>query len=299
MRAYARLAAPSGASVALGPGDFIGRLSCAALALDDARISEAHAMVSLRGRELKLLALRGRFAIDGRPRDEVVLHAGLAIELAAGLAVVVQEVRLPDEVLALEGDDLPRQVLTGTVSVTAQPALRLWPRYREDADAYVWDNGEEWRIRIGGGAPRVLAPGDAVAIGGRTLRAVAVALAVAGGTPTRGDGAMHPPLHIVARYDTVHVHVEGRVAVTLDGIAARIVSELAAVGGPMTWEALAAEIWRGDDDRLQRRGRWDVALNRLRRKLREGRVRPDLVRTGGTGMVELLLYPQDRLDSET
>ena len=39
----------------------------AALHLDDPRVSEAHAMVSIRGSELKLLALRGRFQIDGLP----------------------------------------------------------------------------------------------------------------------------------------------------------------------------------------------------------------------------------------
>ena len=39
------------------------------LHVDDARVSEAHALVSLRGRELQLLALRGRFAVDSTPRS--------------------------------------------------------------------------------------------------------------------------------------------------------------------------------------------------------------------------------------
>jgi hypothetical protein len=298
VRAYVRLSIPGGSSVALGPGDFLGRLACAALPLDDGRISEAHAMVSLRGRELKLLALRGHFAIDGQPRDEVVLRPGLVIEPAPGLRLVVEEVRLPDQVLALEGDGLPRQLLTGTVSITTTPELRLWPRYRDDAFAHIWDNGEEWRIRIGDDPARGLAPGDELNLGGRTLRAVAVDLENAGGSPTRLDGT-RPALHLIAHYDTVHIHVAGRLAVTLDGLAARIVSELAALGGPVAWEVLAGELWRGDDDRGQLRGRWDVALTRLRRKLRDARVRPDLVRTGGTGQVELLLYPGDRLDNQT
>ncbi len=298
MRAYARLSTPAGQSVALGPGDFIGRLACAALWLDDARVSEAHAMVSLRGRELKLLALRGHFAIDGQPRDEVVLREGLVIEPAQGLRLVVEEVCLPAHVLALEGDGLPRQVLTGTVSITTRPELRLWPRYRDDAEAHVWDTGEQWRVRVGDEPAHELAPGQAIVVGGRTLRAVAVELAQAGGSPTRLDGTMRPPLHVIARFDTVHIHAQGRLAVSLDGISARIVSELAALAGPVSWDVLAGEIWRGDGDRGALRGRWDVALTRLRRKLREARVRPDLVRTGGTGQVELLLYPEDRLDSE-
>ena len=299
MRAYARLSTPSGHSVALGPGDFIGRLSCAALYLDDGRISEAHAMVSLRGRDLKLLALRGHFAIDGQPRDEVVLREGLVIEPAPGLRLKVEEVCLPAQVLALEADGLARQLLTGTVSITTRPELRLWPRYRDDAEACIWDNGEQWRVRVGDGPARELAPGQVVTVGGVDLRAVAVELATAGGTLTRADGTMRPPLHVIAKFDTVHIHARGKLAVTLDGIAARIVSELAALAGPAAWDVLAGEIWRGDDDRTQLRGRWDVALTRLRRKLREAGVRPDLVRTGGTGQVELLLYPEDRLDNET
>lgn len=298
VRAYARLSIAGGGSYALGPGDFIGRLAIAAMPLDDGRISEAHAMVSLRGRELKLLALRGQFAVDGQVCEQVVLRPGLVIEPAPGLQLVVDEVRLPEEVLALEGEGLPRQILTGTVSITTKPTVRLWPRYRDDAEAYVWDNGESWRVRIGDGAARELTPGRELKVAGKVLRVVAVALGEAGGTPTRLDGALRPALHIIARYDTVHIHVEGRPALVLDGISARIVSELAELGGPASWDVLAGEIWKGDDDRMSLRSRWDVALTRLRRKLREGRVRPDLVRAGGTGQVELLLYPEDRLERE-
>ena len=124
-----------------------------------------------------------------------------------------------------------------------------------------------------------------------------MALERGGQTPTRLDGALHPPLRIVARFDTVHIHVEGRPVVTFDGLHARILSELVAVGGPASWDVIAGEVWKEDaDDRLQLRRRWDVSLARLRRKLREARVRPDLVRAGGTGQVELLLYEHDSVE---
>ena len=42
----------------LGVGDLIGRLPSAALVVDDPRVSEAHAIVSLRRAALHLLALR-------------------------------------------------------------------------------------------------------------------------------------------------------------------------------------------------------------------------------------------------
>ncbi len=69
MRAFVRFQLPDGTQRDLYPGDIIGRLWSAALHVDDARVSEAHALVSLRGRELQLLALRGRFAVDSTPRS--------------------------------------------------------------------------------------------------------------------------------------------------------------------------------------------------------------------------------------
>ena len=58
MRPTVSLQLPDGSIHELGHGDLIGRLWTAALHLDDGRISEAHAMISLRGSELHLLALR-------------------------------------------------------------------------------------------------------------------------------------------------------------------------------------------------------------------------------------------------
>src|SRR5690606_9907840 len=66
-------------------GGFIGRSPFATLHLDDPRVSEAHALVSLRHGSLYLLALRRRFAVDGRPADELRLAEGQLIELAPEL----------------------------------------------------------------------------------------------------------------------------------------------------------------------------------------------------------------------
>jgi len=48
-RALVWIRLPDGSLVALGHGDFIGRVWTAALVLDDPRVSEGHAMISLRG----------------------------------------------------------------------------------------------------------------------------------------------------------------------------------------------------------------------------------------------------------
>lgn len=287
---------PDGQSVVLGPGDIIGRLSGAALPLDDVRISEAHAMVSLRGRELKLLGLRGRFAIAEASTDEAVLQEGMRVTLAQGLDLVVESIALPDELLAIEGDGIPRQVLSSAASIAVVPRPMLLPRYRPDAAAYIWDNGESWRIRIGEEQSRDLHPEDTFRIGSFSFRAVAVRLEQAGKKATHLDETLSPPLHIVSNFDTVHIHAEGRSVLALNGISARILSELVSIAGPTSWEVVAGEIWSDESDRFQLRRRWDIALVRLRRRLREGRIRPDLVHTGGTGQIELLLHPDDRVE---
>ena len=84
----------------------------------------------------------------------------------------------------------------------------------------------------------------------------------------------------------------------LSGIGARIISELVACDGPVSWEVLAAMIWR-DADGTDLRGRWDVALARLRRKLIESDLRRDLVRSDGAGHLELFLTEHDGVEDRT
>jgi len=76
MHPYVSFRLPSGKLVALGPGDVIGRSDRAALCLSEPYISEAHAMVSLRSGELKLLSLRGPFSGDGQPPSQAPLPGG-------------------------------------------------------------------------------------------------------------------------------------------------------------------------------------------------------------------------------
>ena len=142
MRAWVRLVTDTGESAGLGPGDINGRLRSAALTIADARISEAHAMVSLRGRELMLLALRGRLAVDGEQRSKVVLREGLRVHLAPDFGVSVDELVLPETVTAIEGDGLPRQHLTTVASLFVHPRPRLVSRYDGSAAAWIWSTGE-------------------------------------------------------------------------------------------------------------------------------------------------------------
>ena len=298
MRAYVRLSLPNGHAVELGPGDLIGRLWSAALSIPDARISEAHAMVSLRGQELLLLPLRGRFTVGGQRLPSLVLAAGQRITLAEGLDLRVDEVSLPAAVFAVEGDGLPRIAVSGVCSLLTRPRPELVPRLVPDAPAQLWGDGEGWCLTMNG-STRPLAVGDTWELDGRNFRAVGLALDSAGHTATRLDGGVSRPLRIVAQFDTVHIHSEGGGALALSGLAARLMSEIVAFDGPVPWEMLARELWPDEDDTHLLRHKLDVTLFRLRSRLREARVRPDLVRSDGFGKVELFLLDGDRVEDRT
>lgn len=299
MRPGVVLILDDGTSWRLGPGDLVGRVPGAALRLTDPRVSEAHAMVSLRGETLRLLALRRPLAIGGQPTGDVELRVGQRIELAAGLAVAVAEVHLPDEIPAIEGAGLPRQVLPATGSLWTRPRPRLVARYEAGADAHVWSSGETWWARVGDQAPRSLVPGDTLVVGDRSFDIVWAPLGDASGRPTELRGAVDQPLRIVARWDTVHLHRDGEPILTLSGVPARILSELCTIGGPVGWEALCAQLWPDGTDRHALRRRLDMGLSRLRRRLQDARVRTDLVRADGTGLIELVPGPGDEVVDET
>lgn len=302
MRAHVTFATPDGLQHHLGHGDIIGRLWSASLSIDDARISEAHAMVSLRGDELKLLGLRGRFAIADRPLSELSLERGQRIALARGYMIDVIDVVLPDTVLAISADGMPRRVLAGVCSLVAHPRPHLEPGHRPEALARFWSGGTHWSVQVGDQLPRHLEPGVAIAVGALTVNVHAVALSSAARSATRGLETVHPPLRVVARYDSVHLFRPGEPTLVIGGLPARIMSELVAFDGPTNWAVVAGEVWpterRAADARPLRR-RWDVTMSRLRAKLRQARVRADLIRSDGSGNVELLLHPGDSVEDRT
>jgi hypothetical protein len=299
MRASARLRLPSGGVVELLPGDLIGRTSSAALTLDDPRISEAHAMVSLRDGGLQLLSLRRMIAVDGRPVASAVLRAGLVVQLADGIALTVERVHLPDSLQALEVPGLGRRLLGSVASVHAGVTLRVCNRFEPGAEAHVWLTDGSPRLQRRNEPARPLRPGDSFEVDGRDVRLVAVPLSSASHTPTRVEGGVQAPLRIEARFDSVHIHREGRPPLVLSGRGARIVSELVCMGGPVPWQVLAAEVWSGHSEPRVLRRRLDVNLARLRSRLREAGVRSDLVRSNGAGQVELVLHDADRVEDRT
>lgn len=297
-QAFVVVRLPDGQRVRLGPGDIIGRMWTAALQLHDPRVSEAHALVSLRGGDLRLLPLRGVFAVGGQVPRELTLAPGQQIAFADGLVLEIEEVELPEAVLALVGPGLAPQAAPALCSVYGGPRARLVVGYEPAAHAWVWSTGADWWLEVGAEAARPLHVGDAFDVDGARFEAVALRLGDAGGEPTRRAPPSRP-VHIAAWYDTVELTVEGEPPVRLGGIGARLLSELVSIGGPAPWEAVAAELWPTETDRGQLRRKWDVTLVRLRARLRQGGIRDDLISADGSGSFGLRRIEGDTVDDRS
>lgn len=283
----------------LAPGAIIGRSPGAALRVHDPEVSEAHALVSLRGRTLQLLRLRGPLSVDGEDLGEVELAPGTAVQLSPTTTLVVDHVELPTTILALEGPEGERQELAAdSYSLYVADGLDLVPGLREHAMARIWNDGEGWQVEFAHGR-RAVAAGDRWFVGGVEVRVVELPVARAATRSTQGGRS---ELTLVARHTSCHIQRRRRRTVVVDGQPGRVLSELVAMRAPVGWTTLAADLWPQADPRLDRdrlRRRWDRVLRRLRLKLREAGVREDLVRPDGQGNVELVLLPGDRLIDES
>ncbi|PKN55009.1 MAG: hypothetical protein CVU56_23590 [Deltaproteobacteria bacterium HGW-Deltaproteobacteria-14] len=287
-----------GRAVAVEPGHFIGRSAAAALRLREPGVSEAHALVSLRGSSLRLLALRGRFLVDGVLETEVELEEGQEITLAHGVVLTVDEVSLPSRVLGLCGDDLPRQILPPIASLTTADGTRVTAGFVADHDALIWSDGERFYLRREGLEELEATPGLVFEVGARRFTFVSVPLEDSATPLTAQDDSCDTPLVIVARYDSVHV-TQGHTQVIVTGLPARVLSELAVMQVPAEWDVVARELWPDDADPHSLRQKWDRTLSRLRRQLRTAGLRPDLLRSDGCGRVELILRTADQVIDET
>jgi hypothetical protein len=295
---------PDGGLATAAPGDLVGRSFTAAVRIHDGRLSEAHALVSLRKRDLMLLALRGRLRVDGRDTSGFALAEGQRVTLARGVDLVVERVHLPPAVLGVvlerAGDHGPRvdapQVLPSVCSVVLAPAPHLAEGVNPAASALIFTDGLTWFVKRGDDEPTRVRADDVVTLGDTSLRFVAVdrvGLAIA---TTQGAVSNAPRLKLISRFDSLEVWVDGALALHLGGMAAQLVAELIAFAGPVRWDLLARALWSASEDDAVLRHRLDVALFKLRRRLTAAGVRPDLIRAHGTGHLELVLLPGDAVE---
>ena len=302
---YVQIRLPDGNVVQLAPGSIIGRLSSAELRFADPNVSEAHALVTLRGRQLKLLALRRWFEVSGKRLSELVLATGQQIRLAPEVTLAVEDVFVAPTVLALDGFGPDPVELSAAVHaiVDREGALALDVGYAADAHAHVSSTTDGWVVHTATGAVHDLSEGIRFEIAGRTLSVVAIDIDSGSPQSTLHAAPTTPPLRIIARHDTVHIHPTGHPSAVLTGIGARIISELVAFGAPVPWSMVAHEIWGEADpkdpnqERLLRQN-WDRNMRSLRARLRSVGVRDDLVRPDGHGNTELFLLPDDEIVDE-
>jgi hypothetical protein len=255
-------------------------------------------MVSLRGSELVLFALRGRLRHLGRDVPRLTLVPGQVIALAPGVEVEVVAVAVPPTVLALAGPGVPQQVLVGVTSVMAGPPLHLAAGVHAGAAALVFPDGLDWFVqRPGEAGVRPLAAGAGLVVDGIALCAVPVVTGAAAVPDTvPGPAADGVRLSIVSDFATVRVRrADQEGPITFVGVAARVLAELLAFGGPARWELVARAVW-GEEDPGVLRHRLDVTLQKIRRRLEEGGVRRDLVSAHRDGHIELVLRPGDQAE---
>jgi hypothetical protein len=288
------VAAGSHTPVVLRPGDIVGRSETAALRLNEPQISEAHAMVSLRGGRLRLLALRGPLMVDGVRVKDVELEEGRVVGLGPPHTLTVLAVALPATVLALASDDHARLIPPPVASLCATgPALV--PGCVPDADALLWSDGPGLRLRLAGLADRLLGDGDSFSIGTRQWRVIAVPIASANIAATTPTDRAWSAIVIQLRSGNVHVHHEGAVT-AFDGMPAAILETLARQRRAHRWREIASGIWPDIDDDVKLRVLWDGAMGRLRKRMRSAGIRATLVRTDNLGNIELSLGPSDRVE---
>lgn len=291
---YVVLHHPGVGEALLTPGDLVGRLSSATLRIEHPHISEVHAYVSLRDGVLKLLALRGGLAVEGKMVRELTLEVDQRIQLAVGQTIEVVEVCNPTLQLALLSDDGGLEPLSGA-TVSLVPGRGRSQRLEADAAAVLWPDGDHWMVQLADQSrPRRLKVGDELQVGRRGYRVVELPIGDTQTPSTLSGARLDAPLSLEGFYDTIHVHREGSASLVLSGASGRLLCELGAIGQPVHWADVARAVWSDETDLDRLRKRWDVLLIRLRRRLAAASVRADLVHPDGTGNIRLLLHAADR-----
>ena len=282
----------------LGIGDLIGRSEQAALCIDDPRISEAHAFLSLRGGALMLLALRGRFRVLGKVVPEVELCAGMDIELYKGFWLHCDEVVVPG---ALNGLNIPG---LGTIALTHTSSLFFDQSTKDfvikqghiaQADAVFWSLGDVWSYRLRDGTTRELVAGTSLQVGTHTITCERIALADVGVAKTRQSERAPLHLEIAPKSVNIRVDIHERTAV-ITGVPGKILASVSSHSHPVEWDIVAHQVWPDDvcsESSLRRR--FDVGMLRLRAKLQQLDLPSNLVQMDGSGLVALQLEPEDSI----
>jgi hypothetical protein len=161
--------------VVLRAGDLIGWHRLAQLRLNtEAEIAELHAYISLRERHLTLLPLRGEVRMWDSladkplwtPVESLKLAPGQEVALGSGVHLLVDDVQVPDRLLAIEdldGPD-PRPLPGPECAVVFHPGPTLLDGHPAGAAARLWVDEEGVTVEVSGQRPRPWRPGEKLRI---------------------------------------------------------------------------------------------------------------------------------------
>ncbi len=200
-------------------GALIGRARGAQARVHDPRVSEAHALLSVRDGAWWLLALRGPLEdVDGRPLGTAVrLQPGLCLRLGAGPNVEVVSLPTVPEGGSLATDQQLWPVLEGShVYLRGEGWAERDDYQDEEVEGVLSRDGEQgWTWQPRGGPAQRLAEGARLRAGDREW-----IWRMGHGTWTRGD------LQLRCRGERVEL-VRGGAVLVLEGLIGQLVAELA------------------------------------------------------------------------
>jgi len=166
-RPYVDLRLPDGRCLRAHPGAIIGRLSSAQVRIDHSQLSEVHALLSLRGGELWMIAMRmkiGHHTQNGIKRSHrLKLLPDMKIELIddfiGSYIVEIIDIRLPDFVYQLRIErkdqlsinrDLGELLSNEYYSIIDADAPRLVSGWKPDGLWQFAINGTGWTVHVAG-----------------------------------------------------------------------------------------------------------------------------------------------------
>ena len=267
----------------LFPGDLIGRLESAALHINDPHISEAHALLSLRGGALCLLGLRGRLRVAGQSVDELRLQEGQVIHLSPTHSLRVESVTLPSLAPALHVDGQRLELHRDRCALLLGPPRLVDPDH-PSAVLALWCVGDQWWARQDGQTARCESG---------TQWRLPQGLATWGLAPPEGAARTlqaQGPLRWVVEDERVSVHGASPEPIHFVGKMAELLGPLALAGRPIQWRKIAIQIWAGEVPVL-RKNYWKQ-LGDIRARLSAAGLDKELIVTHG-GLHELRLDPGD------
>jgi len=290
--------------IGLQPGDLIGRSRAAALRLNSPRISEAHAFVSLREGQLKLLALRGRVARSGEPPvTELTLLPGMTIKLARDLKLLVEAVSLPGSLLGLTINGAVTPLLASEYSLLTDPPTLL-TGYRAEAAGHIWSGDERWFLKLPEQPLESLAAGQRLMLGDSSIEVVELPLSELAAARTMGPvyaRPSEPGLRIDSHKERCRVEKPDGSILDITGVMATMLHVMARTHpGHLHWAEVTQQIWFNNNPLPAKREQsfrssFHRTRQRLRARLKESGVREDLFGQAGYGQWRLNLSPDDQL----